>query len=326
MTELKNELKAAMMEMFAEMFQPQKAIKSTGFGPLTAVETEAKKVFIQASHEESVWYTLKKTEKGYEVDEFIMDDQFTGRVVRLDTADQQSKKGNASRKMELTMADADGAETVFVIGLCDLVKNTWVTAGKCILVALEVIEVGDWLTIAPVAGEDRDLSVVLISTWRNGVPLYEKQKGRDDWGPATARMMEKFGGKHRPIMGQSDEPQHSSAPASTPKPAPTSRPAAAPASALSKKMSDAVWLQLKCYEDSTERGIEFNRARLKQWCMNEYGIEDPRQIPAVDQSMALFNAEKMLHDAHHPPAQSEPEEVAEEEQELFVGEFDDIPF
>jgi hypothetical protein len=38
MTELKNELKAAMMEMFVEMFQPQqKTVKSTGFGPLTAV-------------------------------------------------------------------------------------------------------------------------------------------------------------------------------------------------------------------------------------------------------------------------------------------------
>jgi hypothetical protein len=323
MTELKSELKAAMMEMFAEMFQPQqKTIKPTGFGPLTAVETEAKKVFIQASHEESVWYTLKKTEKGYEVDEFIMDAQFTGRVVRLDTADQQPKKGNASRKLELTMADADGVEATFVIGLCDLVKATWVTAGKCVLAALEVIEAGDLLTIAPVAGEDKDLSVVLISTWRNGVPLYEKQKGRDDWGPTTARMMEKFGGKHRPITGQGDEPSRQSAPAPAPKSA-----APAPASAMPQKMADAAWANLKRFGNSTAEGLEYNRQALRNWCQENYGQPDPRQIPAADQKMALFNAEKMLHDAYYPPAAIEPAEEAQEDlQETFVGEYDDIPF
>jgi hypothetical protein len=316
MTELKNELKAAMMEMFAEMFQPQqKTIKSTGFGPLTAVETEAKKVFIQASHEESIWYTLKKTEKGYEVDEFILDAQFTGRVVRMDTADQQPKKGNASRKLELTMADADGVETTFVIGLCDLVKDTWVTAGKCILVALEVIEAGDLLTIAPVAGEDRDLSVVLISTWRNGVPLYEKQKGRDDWGPTTARMMEKFGGKHRPITA--DGQSRPSAPVSTPK------PASAPASALPQKMSDAAWANLKKFGNTTAEGLEYNRQALRAWCQENYGQPDPRQIPAADQQMALFNAEKMLHDAYYPPVAVEPAEEPQGEPEFYAGQFDD---
>lgn len=310
MADLKTELKAAMMEMLAEIIQPQqKAVKSTGFGPLTAVKTEAKKVFIQASHEESVWYTLKKTEKGYEVDEFIMDEQFTGRVVRLDTADQQSKKGNASRKLELTMADVDGVETTFVIGLCDLVKDIWVTAGKCILVALEAIEPGDLLTIAPVAGEDRDLSVVLISTWRNGVPLYEKQKGRDDWGPTTARMMEKFGGKHRPVVGQSNDRQAASK--------------LAPASAMSQKMSDAAWANLKKFGNSTAEGIECNRQALRTWCQENYGQPDPRQIPAADQKMALFNAEQMLHDAYYPPTAVEPAEEAGEDQSFFAGNFDD---
>lgn len=317
MTDLKTELTAALMQILAEIVQPQqKTIKSTGFGPLAAVETEAKKVFIQASHEESVWYTLKKTEKGYEVDEFIMDAQFTGRVVRLDTADQQPKKGNANRKLELTMADADGVETTFVIGLCDLVKGTWVTAGKCILVALEVIEPGDLLTIAPVAGEDPDLSVVLISTWRNGTPLYEKQKGRDDWGATTTRMMEKFGGKHRPIAGADDErPVHQKS-AVTPAVKP------APASAMAQKMSDAAWANLKRYGNTTSEGLAYNRQALRDWCQENYGQPDPRQIPAADQKMALFNAEKMLHDAYFP-AVAEPEEEQPEIDEEVLGNFEE---
>jgi hypothetical protein len=320
MTELKSELKAAMMEMLSEWLNKPTETGTTGFGSWASIAT-AQRVFIQ-SRDGMLWYTRTKDSSGKEVNHPVEAEQYTGRVVAVNT--YIGNKEDSNPKLLITMADEAGQLTEFSVGLSNTATGQYTNIAKNFLQIIKAWDSPSLLSFCPVEGTKTDRKVVFLKAAIDGQLFYGETVGPIDWAGAVQSTLDRFGGSHSIVGsandgGVSDEQPRPSAPASTPKP--VSSPA--PASALSKKMSDTAWMNLKTFGNSTPEGLKYNRQAIQNWCQENYGQPDPRQIPAADQKMALFNAEKMLHDAYYPPAEVEPEEVTEEEQQFFAGQFDD---
>lgn len=319
MTDLKTEFKTAVMELLTELVAKPAEGSSSGFGSWASIAT-AQRVFIQA-RDGMLWYTRAKDASGKDVNTPIASEQFTGRVITVNTYIGTSESSNP--KLLVTMADDDGRLTEFSVGLSNLATGQYTNIAKNFLLAVEACAQGSRLTFYPIEGSKTGRKVVFLKVAIDGVMFYGEKSDRD-WPALVAETLERFGGSHSVVGAGGDdeavlEPRQT---ASTPKPAagkPT--PAPAPASAISRKMSDAAWDNLKKYGNSTAEGLEFNHQVLVNWCQENYGQPNPRKIPAADQKMALFNAEKMLHDEYYPPAAVEPEERPEiDEDELGVFE------
>lgn len=318
MTDLKTGLKAAMMELLAEMIAKPAENSSSGFGSWASIAT-AQRVFIQA-RDGMLWYTRAKDATGKEVNTPIAFEQYTGRIIAVNTYIGISEDSNP--KLLVTMADDDGRFTEFSVGLSNLATGQYTNIAKNFLLAIEACAQGSHLTFCPVEGNKTDRKVVFLKVAIDGMMFYG-EKGDRDWSALVAGTLERFGGSHS-VVGASGDDEAQEQPhqtTSTPKPVPSPAAKPAPASAMSQKMSDAAWANLKRYGNSTAEGLEYNRQALLTWSQENYGQPNPRLIPAADQRMALSNAEKMLHDAYYPPAAAEPEEQPEiNEDEMGVFE------
>lgn len=319
MTDLKTELKAAMMELLTELIAKPVEGRSSGFGSWASIAT-AQRVFIQA-RDGMLWYTRAKDATGKEVNTPIASEQFTGRVIAVNTYIGTSEDSNP--KLLVMMADDDGRLTEFSVGLSSLVTGQYTNIAKNFLLAIEACAQGSRLTFCPVEGNKIDRKVVFLKVAIDGMMFYG-EKGDRDWPALVAGTLERFGGSHSVGGASGDDEAQEQPRQTTSTPKPTFSPAAkrAPVSALSQKMSDAAWDNLKKYGNSTPEGLEYNRQALLTWCQETYGQPNPRLIPAADQRMALSNAEKMLHDAYYPPAAAEPEEQPQINQDE-LGFFED---
>lgn len=316
MTDLKTEFKAAMMELLTQLIAKPVEGSSSGFGSWASVAT-AQRVFIQA-RDGMLWYTRAKDATGKYVNTPIAYEQFTGRVMAVNTYIGTSDDSNP--KLLVTMADDDGRLTEFSVGLSNLATGQYTNIAKNFLLAIEACAQGSRLTFCPVEGsKTTERKVVFLKVAIDGMMFYG-EKGDRDWSALVAGTLERFGGSHSVVSASGDDEAQEKPGQVTSTPKPAAKPA--PASAMPQKMSDAAWANLKKYGNSTAEGLEYNRQALRAWCQENYGQPDPRQIPAADQKMALFNAEKMLHDAYYP-ATVEPAEEAGEDQSFFAGDFDD---
>lgn len=297
MSDVKNEIKLAILELLQEMVAPKATAGATGFGPLPGDD----RVQIQGGDgQQFAWYRLDAGNGRH----YIEEEAFTGTVVSVNTRDQSGDRGS-TRKIDLIMRSASGDAVTFVLGLRTKLTQPETTVGsKSLLAALASCADNERvITIAPKLGSDNP-AVVLMKVLIDGASTPSDWPTEEESAANLSRAMQIFGGTHTPLKGQEHTQVQSQPP----------RSAAAPVKAAVAPVKSG-WAELKFYLGDDDAAVAETREMIVTWCKDRYGLPSPTKIPASDQAAALDECKKYLDE------QSVAVEVVVSEED-----FDEIPF
>jgi hypothetical protein len=280
--DLKVLVKEAIVELIADLVAPKQVSSTTGWD---AELGEALRVYVQVSKDgDSLWYTGEQDSTAGFVKTFLSFKTFTGTIKRIDLRDQ-GEDATFTRKIDLTMSDANGAIVSFALSGLNGQGEPSVGA-VCLVSRLQNVQKGQVVTIRPTKGQSKGKGMtdpILMEVSIDG----DRQNGPwlsgDEVVDALDELIKRFDGAHITKL-ESDVPSSRSNESKT-----NQAPANKKAAYYSMDQYKKAWRDLANFNASNDAEVQANKTSIRSWVEDNYPESkgDPFMIELALQDGAI---------------------------------------